>query len=98
MNEVTMENSNLFPAASPVGESSIELKILQIRSQPVGLLSSGILDTISQDDPALNCLADIAEQIMGNPMAMRRLSERVLEMLRLDLQHQRERGNQYRPW
>jgi hypothetical protein len=75
-------------------ESSLTRSILSTRNMPLGFISSGCLNP-SSDDSTSEELANLAESILEYPIATRRLSERVLEMMRQDLYRQRERGNQF---
>ncbi|MEO0985392.1 MAG: hypothetical protein AAFY20_07575 [Cyanobacteria bacterium J06639_14] len=91
-------NSSPTEPPNPVSQNSVGSKTRHLRNQPLGLIPSSILKTTPQEDPAFATLAQLAAQIRQDPVAMRRLSERVIEMLRLDLHQQRERGQQYSQW
>ncbi len=81
--------------SSSKAESSLGRSILDTRNMPLGFIFSSGLNPSSQDDSTLEELANLADNILEDPIATRRLSERVLEMMRRDLYHQRERGNQF---
>lgn len=63
-----------------------------------GIIPLSILGTTPQAHPAFNHLAKLAEQIIEDPIAMRRLSEQVIEMLTFELQQQHERGQRSNLW
>jgi hypothetical protein len=43
----------------------------------------------------LDALAQLAQQVLADPLAVQRLSDRVVELMRQDLRQQRERSGSY---
>ena len=88
---------NVFSSSSQhlsKANSSLTRSILSARNMSLGFISSGCLN-LSSDDSTSEELANLAKSILEDPIATRRLSEQVLEMMRQDLYRQRERGNQF---
>ena len=82
---------------SPIGpESSLSHSLLSIRNSPLGFIASSPLNLVAQDESGSETLANLAESVLADSAATRRLSERVLAMLQLELYQQRDRGNHYR--
>lgn len=76
------------PTVSTVSEKTGSRSLV---GQPLSLLAFGSLIPLSKDSEDFQHLAQLAGQLLEDPAAMRRLSERVLEMLTLDLQQHRDR-------
>lgn len=72
-----------------------------LTNRPIALISKSLLSLKSESDSKnidAKTLTKLAEQVLADPIAMRRLSERVIAIMTLDLQQQCERGNQNRQW
>ncbi|MEM9117488.1 MAG: hypothetical protein AAGD09_06350 [Cyanobacteria bacterium P01_F01_bin.56] len=91
-----MSDSFSSHPSSPDAESSLSRFLLSTHNSPLGFISASGLNTTAQDESASADLATLAESILADSTATRRLSERVVEMLRLELYQQRDRGNHYR--
>lgn len=86
-----MESSAAHPhSAISAGSPSVSKTIHQLKNVPLKCNSTQALKSSGQR--AQSDLFKVASQVLNNPVALRRLSERVLEIMRLDLQQKRERG------
>lgn len=76
-----------------IANKTISKTIHQLKNAPLANQSAQPLKSSERQDQ--KTLYKLASKVLADPIACRRLSERVLEIMRLDLQQQRERGGQY---
>lgn len=72
-----------------LGGASLPPSCFSHRASPVGFVTSALSAEDSQE------LAALASQILDDPVALRRLSDRVFELLKQDLQQEQERRGGY---
>jgi len=83
-----MSKSILSKVSSASSNFSIGSTARDLKGGPLKVCYTSTL-ALSEDEKTL---AHLASQILEDPVASRRLSERIVEIIELDLQKQRERG------
>lgn len=89
--------SHSFQQAEILSSSSLEhlpfLKPMGDLSVPAGYAAPGFATSDDQQDRI--ALTQLAAKVLEDPLLLRQLGDRVYELMRLDLEQQRERSRNY---
>lgn len=80
-----------FPA--PCSDQENSLRLERLLARPTGGFTAS---SVSEFGAESNDLAALAAQVLDDPIALRRLGDRVFDLMRLDLRRQQERNRGYR--